>query len=67
MAIYVRAFALVVLLCVISAMPVEEQKEEAQVDLVAVENDPQSEIATAVNDDLTRTKRQCELTIENAL
>lgn len=40
-------------------MPVEEQKVDTQVDLLAVESVPQAEIESAVNDDISRTKRQC--------
>lgn len=61
MAIFVKIFAFVFLFCVITAMPVDEQQQEvAQVDLLAVESVPQTEVETAIKDDLTRAKRQCE-------
>lgn len=60
MAIYVRALVFALLLCYVSTMPVEEQKVDTQVDLLAVESVPQAEIESAVNDDISRTKRQCE-------
>lgn len=56
----VKVFLFALLVCIISAMPVDEQKVDAQVDLLAVESAPQSEIETAVNEDISRIKRQCE-------
>lgn len=63
MAIYLRALIIVALLFVISALPAKEQKEESQVDLVAIESLMQSEIVDLVNDDITRIKRQRKFSI----
>lgn len=44
MAIAVRVFAWVALMCVINAMSFEKQKEASQINLVAVKSVAQSEI-----------------------
>lgn len=65
---FIRAFAFVLCLYVINALPVEEQQQDAQIDLVAVESVPDVAVETADSTDLTRTKRQCEFhTEQNAL
>lgn len=60
MAIAVRVFAWVALMCVINAMSIKKQKEASQINLVAVKSVAQSEIEASVNDDLTRIKRNCK-------
>lgn len=59
MAIYLRAFGLVLFLYVISALPLDGQQNEPQIDLFNVESDPQSnaQIEAVGSDDLTRNKR----------
>lgn len=44
MAIAVRVFAWVALMCVINAMSIKKQKEASQINLVAVKSVAQSEI-----------------------
>jgi hypothetical protein len=59
MAFYLKAFGLVVCLYVISALPLDGQKNEPQIDLFNVESDPQSDVQIEAvgSDDLTRNKR----------
>lgn len=60
MAIYVKALFFVVLIAVVSAMPLdgENEPQDAQVDLLSVENVPDQDVASSdSNDDLTRNKR----------
>ena len=55
MAIYLRAFGLVLFLYVISAFPLEGQQEEAKNDLLSVDSTLQDE--TVSSEDLTRNRR----------
>lgn len=56
MAIYLRAFAFVLFLYVISALPLEGQ-EEAKNDLFSVDAAAQEQSVDGVSDDLTRNRR----------
>lgn len=56
-----KFFVCLLVLGVISAMPVEEQKEQqSQIDLVSVESEVEPEADVSLSDDLNRQKRQCE-------
>jgi hypothetical protein len=59
MAIYKSAFGLVLFLYVISALPLEGQQNEQQIDLFKVDSNPQSDVQVEAvgSDDLTRNKR----------
>lgn len=59
MEIYVKIFAIIAVVCVVSSYPVEEQQQvenvnEPLVDLLSVESSP---ITDSSSDDLTRDKR----------
>lgn len=60
MAIYVKAFVFVLFVYFASAMPLEgqEQPEDIQVDLFAIDSVPEQNVQPfGSNDDLTRDKR----------
>lgn len=57
MGIYAKIFVLLATLCVISALPVESEVNEPQVDLLAAESSPITDTDGASNDELTRDKR----------
>lgn len=59
MAIYVKLLAFMLCLYVISAMPVDDQQEDFQSDLVAIEDTLQDDDAVS-GEELTRSKRNRE-------
>ena len=58
MAFYVKAFVFVLFVYFASALPLEGQPEDVQLDLFAIDGVPEQNVqAFDSNDDLTRAKR----------